>query len=94
MPTAACKMIFGQRRAQVLITESARASDFTGQFASALVSDAATASDWTGGRQRAVDLLTDTAMLGDELLDAHRAAAAVLVECRRREPGVPAARFQ
>lgn len=77
--------LIGQRRAQVLITESARASDFTGQFASALVSDAATASDWTGGRQRAVDLLTDTAMLGDELLDAHRAAAAVLVEVARAD---------
>lgn len=77
--------LISQRRAQVLITESARASDFTGQFASALVSDAATASDWTGGRQRAVDLLTDTAMLGDELLDAHRAAAAVLVEVARAD---------
>jgi len=77
--------LLGQRRAQVLIAESARASDFTGQFASTLVGDAAAASDWTGGRQRAADLLADSAMLGDELQDAHRAAAAVLVEVARAD---------
>lgn len=73
----------GQRHVFSLVSESARASDITRQFSSVLVVESASTSDWAGSRVRARVRLSDTAVIADELVDAHHAPAAALVERAR-----------
>jgi hypothetical protein len=73
-------VVLGQRRVRTLVSETAKVSDFSGQFASVVVADQAAASDWSGGRVHALSLAVDTAVLADETFDARQAAAAVVIE--------------
>ena len=75
--------VIDQRRAHSLVRETARVSDFTGQFSRSLAEDTATAGDWAGGRLHTRVLLADTATLADELIDQHQASDPVLVEQAR-----------
>lgn len=75
--------VLAQRRSATLVADGARITDAALQFASQLVEDEAGAGDWAGGGMRARVLMTDAATVGDEVLDDHRAHAAVLVDTAR-----------
>ncbi|MBH9352405.1 hypothetical protein I5K75_01265 [Pseudomonas aeruginosa] len=71
---------FGTRHAFTLVLDAARISDSTGQAASVLVEDAATVSDQATGALHGRVLLVDGASLADEVVDAHQAVQARLVD--------------
>ncbi|MFW4859018.1 hypothetical protein ACOAP9_04810 [Pseudomonas aeruginosa] len=71
---------FGTRHAFTLVLDAARISDSTGQAASVLVEDAATVSDQATGALHGRVLLVDGASLADEVVDAHQAVQALLVD--------------
>ncbi|HBN8595641.1 TPA: hypothetical protein L3730_000448 [Pseudomonas aeruginosa] len=71
---------FGTRHAYTLVLDAARISDSTGQAASVLVEDAATVSDQATGALHGRVLLVDGASLADEVVDAHQAVQALLVD--------------
>ncbi len=71
---------FGTRHAYTLVLDAARISDSTGQAASVLVEDAATVSDQATGALHGRVLLVDGVSLADEVVDAHQAVQALLVD--------------
>ncbi|MEV1339452.1 hypothetical protein ABZR36_27450 [Pseudomonas aeruginosa] len=71
---------FGTRHAFTLVLDAARISDSTGQAASVLVEDAATVSDQATGALHGRVLLVDGASLADEVVGAHQAVQALLVD--------------
>ncbi|WP_208528507.1 hypothetical protein [Pseudomonas aeruginosa] len=71
---------FGTRHAYTLVLDAARISDSTGQAASVLVEDAATVSDQATGTLHGRVLLVDGASRADEVVDAHQAVQALLVD--------------
>ncbi|MBD1295554.1 hypothetical protein [Pseudomonas aeruginosa] len=72
--------VLGTRHAFTLVLDAARISDSTGQAASVLVEDAATVSDQATGALHGRVLLVDGASLADEVVDAHQAVQALLVD--------------
>ncbi len=72
--------VLGTRHASTLVLDAARISDSTGQAASVLVEDAATVSDQATGALHGRVLLADGASLADEVVDAHQAVQALLVD--------------
>lgn len=72
-----------QRRVADLLTEQAKALDFSARFAVELVQESADAGDLASGRARQRSLAVSAATLSDEVPGAHQAVAPVITESAR-----------
>lgn len=72
-----------QRRVADLLTEQAKALDFSARFAVEFVQESAQAADLASGRARQRSLAVSTATLSDEVPSAHQAIAPVITESAR-----------
>lgn len=77
-----------QRRVADLLTEQAKALDFSARFAVELVQESAEAGDLASGRARHRSLAVSTATLSDEVPSAHQAVAPVIAESARMTAAV------